>query len=183
MYGRIHRATPSSLASRVLRRRFGPHFRLPFMDTRAGPLAHAARLSSSQAVFSPSSSPKSARDKASEIVLAKGQPANLAEQVSELLADWDVSSSKMGITKTYTFSNFTTAWNFMTDVAMRCEMENHHPSWSNAYNKVTMEWTTHKPKGLSEKDVQMAKFCDRAAWVFQTQDDITKEAKGKTRTG
>ena len=51
----------------------------------------------------------------------------------------------------------------MSIVADECKVKKHHPSWSNLYNKVTVEWTTHKPEGLSSKDVEMAEFCDRTA--------------------
>lgn len=51
----------------------------------------------------------------------------------------------------------------MTVVAEECNVKNHHPEWSNIYNKVTIEWTTHRPEGLSIKDIEMAEFCDEAA--------------------
>lgn len=51
----------------------------------------------------------------------------------------------------------------MSTVAGECKVKKHHPSWSNLYNKVTVEWTTHKPEGLSIKDVEMAEFCDQVA--------------------
>lgn len=51
----------------------------------------------------------------------------------------------------------------MSSVAEECKIQKHHPSWSNLYNVVTIEWTTHKPEGLSIKDVEMAEFCDRRA--------------------
>jgi 4a-hydroxytetrahydrobiopterin dehydratase len=51
----------------------------------------------------------------------------------------------------------------MSLVADECKIKKHHPLWSNLYNKVTVEWTTHQPEGLSIKDVEMAEFCDRVA--------------------
>ena len=51
----------------------------------------------------------------------------------------------------------------MSLVAEECKVKKHHPSWSNLYNQVTIEWTTHKPEGLSIKDIEMAEFCDRVA--------------------
>lgn len=51
----------------------------------------------------------------------------------------------------------------MSLVADECKVKKHHPSWSNMYNTVSVEWTTHKPEGLSIKDVDMAEFCDRKA--------------------
>ena len=51
----------------------------------------------------------------------------------------------------------------MSLVAEECKTKRHHPSWHNLYNKVTIEWTTHKPEGLSIKDVDMAEICDQTA--------------------
>jgi 4a-hydroxytetrahydrobiopterin dehydratase len=48
-------------------------------------------------------------------------------------------------------------------VAEEAKVKKHHPSWHNLYNQVTVEWTTHKPYGLSIKDVEMAEFCDKTA--------------------
>ncbi|KAF1959666.1 transcriptional coactivator/pterin dehydratase [Byssothecium circinans] len=69
----------------------------------------------------------------------------------------------MGITRHFTFPTFNAAWRFMSIVADECKAKRHHPSWSNMYNKVNIEWTTHKPLGLSIKDVEMAELCDRIA--------------------
>jgi 4a-hydroxytetrahydrobiopterin dehydratase len=79
------------------------------------------------------------------------------------MSKWELSSSNKGITRHFIFSSFSKAWKFMSVIADECKLKKHHPSWSNLYNKVTVEWTTHKPEGLSIKDVEMAEFCDRAA--------------------
>jgi 4a-hydroxytetrahydrobiopterin dehydratase len=97
------------------------------------------------------------------ITFSAGQPAELPERASKLLSTWALSASNKGITRQYTFSSFSKAWRFMSTVAEECKVKNHHPSWHNLYNGVTIEWTTHRPEGLSIKDVEMAEFCDRAA--------------------
>lgn len=51
----------------------------------------------------------------------------------------------------------------MNRVASECKTAKHHPEWANVYNTVSVRWTTHSPKGLSEKDVKMALFCDEHA--------------------
>ena len=63
----------------------------------------------------------------------------------------------------FLFKTFDSAWKFMATVAQQCKAQRHHPEWSNLYNKVTVEWTTHRPEGLSIKDVEMAEFCDKIA--------------------
>ncbi|KAL5114443.1 hypothetical protein ACEQ8H_007698 [Pleosporales sp. CAS-2024a] len=98
-----------------------------------------------------------------DVIYAAGQPPELPERASVLLSSWALSPSKKAITRHFTFPSFTEAWRFMSVVAEECKVRNHHPSWSNAYNKVTIEWTTHRPDGLSIKDVDMAEFCDRQA--------------------
>lgn len=59
---------------------------------------------------------------------------------------------------TFGFANFTQAFAFMTEVAFAAEKQNHHPNWSNVYNKVTVVLTTHDAGNVvTEKDHQLAK--------------------------
>jgi 4a-hydroxytetrahydrobiopterin dehydratase len=51
----------------------------------------------------------------------------------------------------------------MTKVALAAEKADHHPEWSNVYNKVEIVLSTHDAGGLSDKDVALAKFIDSAA--------------------
>lgn len=98
-----------------------------------------------------------------DIVFSVDQASDVRPRALKLLSAWELSSSNKGITRHYTFSSFAKAWKFMSIVAEECKVQKHHPSWTNLYNKVTVEWTTHKPEGLSGKDVEMAEFCDRIA--------------------
>ncbi|KAF1947649.1 transcriptional coactivator/pterin dehydratase [Clathrospora elynae] len=100
---------------------------------------------------------------ADDIILAAGQPADLPDRVSILFPAWQPSESNKGIKRQFDFPSFAKAWKFMALVAEECKSQRHHPSWSNLYNQVTIEWTTHKPEGLSVKDVEMAEFCNRTA--------------------
>jgi len=64
--------------------------------------------------------------------------------------------------KTYTFQNFTEAFGFMTKVALTVEKMDHHPNWSNSYNSVTIELTTHdKGNVVTEKDRKLATAIDQ----------------------
>ena len=58
----------------------------------------------------------------------------------------------------FSFPNFNEAFGFMTRVAMLAEKMNHHPEWSNVYNKVDVTLISHDVQGLSQRDVRMAKF-------------------------
>ena len=51
----------------------------------------------------------------------------------------------------------------MDTVAAECKKRKHHPEWTNIYNRTHVRWTTHNPEGLSEKDVEMARYCDEVA--------------------
>ena len=66
------------------------------------------------------------------------------------------------LTRTFEFDNFIEAFAFMTKVAFAAEAQQHHPNWSNVYNKVTIELTTHdKGNTITEKDRKLAKAIDQ----------------------
>lgn len=63
--------------------------------------------------------------------------------------------------KTFEFKDFTEAFAFMTRVAFLAEAQGHHPNWSNVYNKVIIELTTHdKGNIVTQKDKALAKAID-----------------------
>ena len=62
----------------------------------------------------------------------------------------------------FKFSDFITAFAFMTRVALCAEKINHHPEWLNLYNKVRVALTTHDVGGLSEKDFELARRISQA---------------------
>lgn len=65
---------------------------------------------------------------------------------------------------TFQFKNFTEAFAFMTEVAFLAEKQNHHPNWSNVWNKVSFELNTHDAGGVvTEKDQKLAKAIDGVA--------------------
>ncbi len=76
------------------------------------------------------------------------------------LPDWDVDEARDAITRTFTFDDFSQAFAFMTQVALLAEKADHHPEWSNVYNRVDVLLTTHDAGGLSERDIDMAQKID-----------------------
>jgi 4a-hydroxytetrahydrobiopterin dehydratase len=73
---------------------------------------------------------------------------------------WKEKDNKL--TKTFEFENFVEAFAFMTKVAFAAEALGHHPNWSNVYNKVTIELTTHdEGNTITEKDRKLAKSIDK----------------------
>lgn len=71
-------------------------------------------------------------------------------------------SETSAVKKTFEFKDFVEAFGFMTKVAICSEKMNHHPEWSNVYNKVEIVLTTHDKGGLSEKDEKLSKLIDSA---------------------
>jgi 4a-hydroxytetrahydrobiopterin dehydratase len=65
-----------------------------------------------------------------------------------------------GIEKGYRFADFSEAWAFMCRVALLAEKIDHHPEWSNVYNKVDIRLTTHEEGGLTQKDTALATAID-----------------------
>ena len=65
-----------------------------------------------------------------------------------------------GIERSYKFADFVAAFAFMTRVALLAEKADHHPEWSNVYNKVHVRLTTHDAGGLSHKDFTLARAMD-----------------------
>ena len=67
------------------------------------------------------------------------------------------------IHKKFQFADFNQAWGFMTRVALAADKADHHPEWSNVYNRVEIVLSTHDAGGLSAKDIELAKFIDSVA--------------------
>ena len=82
-------------------------------------------------------------------------------EVESILKTWKlINNDREAITKNFEFSNFKTAFSFMTLVAIEAEKIDHHPEWENVYNKLKITLTTHDLDGLSDKDIQLGKFID-----------------------
>jgi len=76
------------------------------------------------------------------------------------LQGWSLASDRDAIERTFTFADFVEAFGFMTRVALLAEKADHHPEWSNVYNRVEIALTTHDAGGLSQRDIDMAKAID-----------------------
>jgi len=91
--------------------------------------------------------------------------AKLAETELDALPEqvpaWQATMGREAITRKFVFADFSEAWGFMTRVALLAEKMDHHPEWSNVWNKVTITLSTHDAGGLSARDVELAKAIDR----------------------
>jgi 4a-hydroxytetrahydrobiopterin dehydratase len=75
---------------------------------------------------------------------------------------WKTENNKL--VKTFTFKDFNEAFGFMTRVALVAEKMNHHPTWTNTWNTVTFELSTHDAGSLvTEKDLKLAEAIDALA--------------------
>jgi 4a-hydroxytetrahydrobiopterin dehydratase len=88
----------------------------------------------------------------------------LAKQEVELfltdkLSNWNIDENS--IIRDFKFKNFVDAFSFMTAVALEAEKLNHHPDWSNSYNKVSVALTNHEAKGVTQLDFDLATKVDR----------------------
>lgn len=90
------------------------------------------------------------------------EPLSEAERAEALedLPDWDHDEGRDAITRSFAFADFSEAFAFMTRVALLAEKADHHPEWSNVYNRVEILLTTHDAGGLSARDIDMAQAID-----------------------
>jgi 4a-hydroxytetrahydrobiopterin dehydratase len=93
------------------------------------------------------------------------------QRVREVLADlpnWRFDAERGAITSQFDFEDFAQAFAFMTQIALYAEKHDHHPEWSNVYNRVEITLTTHDAGGLTERDIDLACYADEAHARFAT---------------
>ena len=84
---------------------------------------------------------------------------------------WDrAQDAREAMTRSFVFADFNTAFGFMSRVAMKAETLDHHPEWSNVYNRVVVVLTTHDAGGLTALDVELAGFMNVAAEAAGAKD-------------
>lgn len=90
-----------------------------------------------------------------------------AEKLRAELPAWQFDAERGGtITREFRFGDFVQAFSFMTRVALVAEKHDHHPEWSNVYNRVRIVLTTHDAGGLTDKDIALARAADAAYAAF-----------------
>jgi 4a-hydroxytetrahydrobiopterin dehydratase len=93
-------------------------------------------------------------------------------QIHALLSDkkgWHIDDNGFYVEKVWEFENFPMAFSFMMRVAFLSESMQHHPEWSNMYNRVFIRLTTHECNGVSLKDVELAQQIDA---IFGKENDV-----------
>jgi 4a-hydroxytetrahydrobiopterin dehydratase len=89
-----------------------------------------------------------------------------ADEQQKALADlngWKLADGREAIARSFSFASFVEAFGFMAKVALIAEKMDHHPEWSNVYNRVDITLATHDAGGLTARDVQLAAAIDRVA--------------------
>ena len=76
------------------------------------------------------------------------------------LIGWDELKDRNAIIKNYQLADFNAAFGFMSRVAIKAEKMDHHPEWFNVYNRVEVTLSTHDAGGVTQLDIELAKFMD-----------------------
>ena len=91
--------------------------------------------------------------------MKKATAAEIEAALKQLDA-WELDDD--AIARSFEFKDFTQAWAFMQKVAEAANEQDHHPEWTNVYNKVLIRLSTHDAGGLTERDFKLAKKIDEA---------------------
>jgi 4a-hydroxytetrahydrobiopterin dehydratase len=86
-------------------------------------------------------------------------------ELTNLPGGWKLAEDHKSIKQNYEFKSFAEAWSFMSHVALLAEKMDHHPDWSNAYNKVEISLSSHDAGGLTSKDLELAKAITDFVWI------------------
>jgi 4a-hydroxytetrahydrobiopterin dehydratase len=79
---------------------------------------------------------------------------------------WNVETGGKALVRRFEFKDFSTAFAFLTRVAMHAEKVDHHPEFTNVWNRVDFRLTSHDSGGITERDVKLALQIDRLAQDF-----------------
>ena len=83
----------------------------------------------------------------------------LENELNKLSDKWSISDKFL--ISNYEFKNFNDALSFMNKVGVKCEEMDHHPKWTNVYNRLEIELFTHDKEGLTIKDFDLASHMDQ----------------------
>ena len=95
--------------------------------------------------------------------MPKPKPVASDFDFEKILPEWQVDHSTQELGRAFVFKDFKSAFEFMTLCANFAEELDHHPDWSNSWNKVSVRLSTHSMKSLTELDITMACAMDQFA--------------------
>lgn len=105
------------------------------------------------------------------LIFSKNSPPRLRGRVENLLANGWTAADTMCLSRTYDFDSLEKKASFKGKVDLESEKRNHHPKWiteDTDEKEIIVEWSTHRPRGLSTKDAEMAEFCDKTAQEYKS---------------
>ncbi|KAK1729189.1 hypothetical protein CaCOL14_007778 [Colletotrichum acutatum] len=172
---RIAHCTPRPLTSTPSR--------LSKAATSPSPLQNFTQLSAPRHQRTMSTTPATAAPVPTPRFSKGSDEPSLSSTLETLLGQgrgWALVNDGEAVERSFKFKNFAKTWDFMTAVSLQCKIHNHHPEWSNVYNTTFIRWTTHSPKGLSDKDLKLALICDALAKDFGEVEVPASEATTDT---
>ena len=95
------------------------------------------------------------------------------EAALEGLPEWEWDIKRDAISRSFRFRDFSEAFGFMTRIALAAEKADHHPEWSNVWNRVEITLTTHDAAGLTVRDIALARSIDAIAEKPVPEDSAT----------
>lgn len=91
-------------------------------------------------------------------------PQISVEDALAMLPQWQkAEDARPAIFRSLRFADFNAAFGFMSRVAIQAEKSDHHPEWSNVWNRVDIVLTTHDAGGVTQRDIDLANFIDAAS--------------------
>ncbi|KAJ6014151.1 hypothetical protein N7540_008742 [Penicillium herquei] len=99
---------------------------------------------------------------------AEGEdPQQMSSDTAALQAQgWALDNDGMGVTKTFHFKSYFKAVTFVNLIAAESSAKKHHPTMTVRIGSVDVHWTTHRPRGLTHKDIDLARHCDQGAGLM-----------------
>jgi 4a-hydroxytetrahydrobiopterin dehydratase len=85
------------------------------------------------------------------------------DEALQALPGWSYDAANQAIRGSFRFADFSEAFAFMTRIALAAEKADHHPDWSNSWNKVEIALSTHSEGGVTRRDIDLAKQIDALA--------------------
>jgi 4a-hydroxytetrahydrobiopterin dehydratase len=85
--------------------------------------------------------------------------------LKSLPGKWEAAADHKSIHQSFKFKSFAEAWSFMSHVALLAEKMDHHPDWSNSYNKVDITLTSHDAGGVTRRDIELATAITEFVWL------------------
>jgi 4a-hydroxytetrahydrobiopterin dehydratase len=82
------------------------------------------------------------------------------EEALRTLVGWTWDAEAKAIRRSFRFRDFSEAFAFMTRVALAAEKADHHPDWSNSWNRVEVSLSTHSERGVTRRDIELARQMD-----------------------